>query len=177
MSFTVAPTQDAVYAAVKAFVMAALPLDSAHVIKGNQNRVAMPSAPFVVMNIATMTRLRTNVDLFDSTIPDPTSMTREQGVMAEMQLDVYGPGSGDMANILTTLWRDPYGCDALGDTCQPLYAEIATQAPLVTGEEQYLERYIVRARLQYNPVVSVTQDFASVVEVDVISVDQRYPPS
>jgi hypothetical protein len=48
--------------------------------------------------------------------------------------------------------------------------------PLVTGEEQYLERWTVRAVLQYNPVTTVLQDYAGSATVNVINVDERYPP-
>lgn len=177
MSFAVSPTQDDVYAAVKAFILAALPLADDHVIKGNQNRVAMPSGPFAVMNIVAMKRLRTNLDTYDPNDTDPSGITREQGLQAEMQVDLYGPASGDWAAIFSTLWRDDYGVTALAPNCAPLHADTPARAPLVTGEDQYLDRWICRAALQYNPVVVTTDQFAEIVSITVINVDEAYPPS
>jgi hypothetical protein len=176
MTFTVSPTLDDVYTAVKAFLMAVLPLDNEHVAKNVQNRTAMPSGPFAMMYIATAARLRTNQDTYDPSDPDPAGITREQGVELEMQLDLYGPASGDWAAIVSTLWRDDYGCVALAPNCQPLHADEPVRGPLVTGEEQYLDKWILRAHLQYNPTVSTIDQFASIVSIDVINVDEKYPP-
>jgi hypothetical protein len=50
------------------------------------------------------------------------------------------------------------------------------QAALVNGEEQYEERWIVGANLQYNPVVSTPQQFADTLEATLINVDEAFPP-
>lgn len=176
MTLTVSPTQDDVYTAVKAMILAVLPFDNAHVIKGVQNRNAMPEGPFVEMYIALGVRLRTNLDSYDPNDPDPEGITREQGMRLELQLSIYGPTSGDQAALFTTLWRDDYACIALDPTCQPLHADDPTRAPLVTGEEQYLDKWLVRAQLQYNPTVSTLDQFADIVAIGVISVTERYPP-
>lgn len=175
MTFVVTPVQDDIYTAVKAMIVAAIPIADDHVIKGNQNRVAMPTGPFIMMNTVSMKRLRTNVDTWDTNDPDPSNTTREQGLQLELQLDFYGPNSADWANIFTTLFRDEYGCTALAPNCQPLYADDAARGPLVTGEDQYLDRWIVRAQIQYNPVVVTPDQFAEIVSIDVFNVDVEYP--
>lgn len=176
MSFAISPNLDAVYASVKAFIMAVLPLDNAHVIKGTINRVAMPTGPFAEMWVATQKRLSTNVDTWDASDPAPDGISRSQSIQLEMQVSLYGPASGDWAPTFTTLFRDPYGCDALAPACQPLHADEPMRAPLVTGEEQYLDKWIVRGQIQYTPVVTTVDQFANVVTIDVVSVDATYPP-
>lgn len=173
MSLTVSPTQLDIYTAVQAFIMGILPLDLAHVIQLDDNRDAMPLGPFVGMRLVVDRRLRTNVNSWDAN----ENQTYEMGMQAEMQLDVYGPLAGDWSVIVSTLWRDDYACLALAPNCQPLHADEGTRAPLVNGEEQYELRYIVRAQLQYNPVVSTVVQSATVAEITPINVDVTYPPA
>lgn len=173
----VTPIQDDIYTAVKAFLLAILPLDNDHVVKGVGNRAATPSGPFVVMTAILNHRLRTNQDTWDETTNDPVEITSEQGVQLTMQIDVYGPDSFDWASIITTLWRDDYGCQALAPNCQPLYTDDPRQVQLVDGEQQYEQRWLITAQLQYNPIVSTPQDFAATLSADLINVDVEYPPS
>jgi hypothetical protein len=176
MSLTVSPTLDDVYAALVAFILGIIPLDAAHVIKGNQNRIPTPTGPYAILNIISQKRLRTNVDTWDSSIPDPAGIVREQGIKLEMQIDLYGPTSGDWAATFSTMFRDDYGAQALAPNCQPLHADEPTRAPLITAESQYLDRWIVRAQIQYNPVVSTIDQFADTVEIDVIDSVTHYGP-
>ena len=177
MSATVTPVQDDVYTAVKAFVVAVLGLGNAFVIKGYPNRTAMPLGPFVAMTMIGSHRLRTNVDTWDTTNPTPTVQSYEMGTEVMLQLDVYGPSAGDWAHELVALWRDDYGCQALAPSCQPLYSDDPRRMPLVDGEDQYEDRWTITARLQYNPTVTLSQQFADAATVTLIEVDEAYPPS
>lgn len=176
MSLSISPKLDDVYAAVVAFILGIIPLDAAHVLKGNQNRIPTPTGPFAILNIISQKRIRTNVDTWDTSIPDPDGIVREQGIWLEMQVDLYGPDSGDWAAIFSTMFRDDYGCQALFPNCQPLYADDPTRAPLVTGEQQYLDRWIVRAQIEYVPVVTTVDEFATAVSIDVIDAVTHYGP-
>jgi hypothetical protein len=176
MPLTVSPKLDDVYAAVVAFILGIIPLDAAHVLKGNQNQVPTPTGPYAILNIISQKRIHTNVDTWDTTIPDPAGIVREQAIWLEMQIDLYGPASGDWAAIFTTMFRDDYACLALAPNCQPLHADDPTRAPLVLGEQQYVDRWIIRANLEYNPVVSTTDQFADTVTIDVIDAITHYGP-
>lgn len=173
---TVTIPQSAVYAALGNFIVAQLGLDAAHVVQGYPNRVAMPVGPFVNMTAISMKRLRTNVD----TIPDgsfPTEVSAEQGTQIDVQIDCYGPAAGDWATILTTLLRDNVACVALAPNCQPLYADDPIRSPLVNAEEQYEDRWIVTARIQYNPATVTIQQYADTLgPVGIIDVEVSYPP-
>lgn len=176
MTFVITPTADQVYAAIKTFILSFLPLDPTNVVKGTQNRTSMPTGPFAEMWIATNKRLSTNVDTWDASDPDPAGISRQQSIQLEMQVSLYGPLSEDWAAMFSTLFRDDYGCQILGDVCSPLHANEPMRAPLVTGEEQYLDKWICRAQIEYTPVITTVDEFASVVAIDVISVDVTYPP-
>lgn len=161
---TVSPTLTAVYTALGNFIVAMLGLDSAHVVQGFPNRVAMPNGPFVLITAMLKKRLRTNVDNYNSTTdpaPAPAPVTAEQGQQVTVQLDCYGPQSSDWSDILSTLLRDNVGCVALAPNCQPLYADDPIRAPLTNAELQYEDRWIVSALIQYNPVTTVALEYAT----------------
>ncbi len=176
-NYVVTPTDADMYTVLGNAIMAWLGLDAEHVVQEFNNEVAMPVGPFVGMRFGTRKRLRTNLTTWDTTNPAPTSVTKEQGMQVACQLDCYAPTSGDWAAILTTLFRDDVGVQALDPVCAPLYCDDGRRAPLEDAEEQYEDRWIVVLQLQYNAVLSTPQDFASSIEIELIDVDVRYPPS
>lgn len=171
---TVSPTLTDVYKALGAFVASMLGLSSGQVVQGYPNRTAMPVGPFVLMTAMLKKRLRTNVDNYQSTTdpkPAPGPVTAEQGQQVTVQLDCYGPASSDWSDILSTLLRDNVGCLALAPKCQPLYADDPIRAPLTNAELQYEDRWIVQAVIQYNPITTTAQEYATVLgPVDIIDV-------
>lgn len=185
MTLAISPAQDDLYTAVKAFLMAVLPLDNAHVVKGQGNRVASPlggtaasGVGYVTMQIVNTPRLATNVDTWDPTDPAPTSKNTQMSTQVEMQIDLYYGAGLDWANMVQAMWRDQFGCDALAPNCQPLYADNPILGDFTDSEDQYEQHWIVRAQLQYNPVISTVQQFSNAVEVKpIINVDVTYPPT
>jgi hypothetical protein len=176
MSVTISIPQSQVYTALGNFIMSVLGLTAPFVVQNFDNRVPMPNGPFVGMSTILMKRLRTNIDSTPAG-PSPTTQTSEQGTRVDIQIDCYSPAAADWANILTTLLRDNVGCLALAPTCAPLYADDPIRAPLTNAEEQYEDRWIVTARLQYNPVVTTTQQYADAVgPVNIVDAQTAYGP-
>lgn len=177
MTNTVTPLVDDVYTTVRAFLLSIVPA-GVEVLQGLQNRVTLP-APlpgFIIMQAINLVRLRTNEDTWDITDPAPTGLSISNALQVTLQLDCYGPDSGNWAAMINSLWRDSVGVDAMAPTCAPLYADNARLVPLVDGEEQYEERWSVTAELEYNPTTVTLQDFADSLEVGLINVDVTYPP-
>lgn len=168
-----------IYTDVGNFIVATLGLSAGQLIQGYPNRAAMPpaGAGFVEMTITRKLRLNTNIDTWDTTDPSPATTTQETHWQITMQVDCYGATSSAWAMILAGLFRDAAACDALADTCQPLYADDPIRAPLTNAEEQYEDKWIVPVQLQYNPTISTTAQFANTLAVDLINVDERYPPT
>lgn len=176
--YTITPAIYAdLFSDLRAFLIAATGLAPENIVRGLTNRAAMvlPSAPFIILTPILLKRLRTNVDTWDTSVSNPTVTTSEMGTQITVQLDVYGETSGDLATLLTTLLRDEVACDAL-TTCQPLYADDPKMAPLIDAERQYEERWTLGAVLQYNPVTTVPMQFADTLTIDLINVDEAYPP-
>lgn len=185
----VTPTLEDVYDVLQPFIVTITGLDPSVVIQGLPNRTAMPEADpgFVSMQATLTKRLRTNIDGGWNGVDNPTGVNSEQGTMLRVQLDCYGAASGDWAVMLSTLLRGEYGCAQLAGTdgegnpvvpplCQPLYVDDAKMAPLVDTEDQYEQRWIVEAILQYNPVTTTPMQFADAASVTAINVDKAYSP-
>lgn len=171
---TVENTLANVYAVLGAFVASMLGLASGQVVQGYPNRVAMPLGPFVLMTGMLKKRLRTNVDNFAGTsdpAPAPGPVTSEQGQQITVQLECYGPQSSDWSDILSTLLRDNVAYLALAPACAPLYADDPVRAPLTNAEQQYEDKWIVSALIQYNPIVTTAQTYATVLgPVNIVDV-------
>lgn len=178
MSFIVSPKLNDVYTVLHPFLVAVTGLDPALVLQGIQNRVAMPKAApgFAIFQVIGQRRLNTNIHTWDTANPAPNSIATEEHVQLSVQLDCYGADSLAWATMLQTLLRDNVGCEALAPVCQPLYTSELQMIPLTDSEEQYEQRWTFTAEIQYNPVTTVLQDFAATAAIDVISVDERYPP-
>jgi hypothetical protein len=176
MSIPSAPVLDAVFTKLAAFLATIVPTGT-EIVQGLGNRVPMPVGPFIAMTPILQTRLDTNQDTYADPYPTPGgARSVQQNIRLQVQLDCYGPDAGDWATTISTLLRDDYGVDALAPDAAPLYVEDPRQVPFISGEEQYVTRWTVGAILQYNPVTALPQDFAAAAVVDLINVDEAYPP-
>lgn len=178
MALAISITEQQVYKAIGDFVQSVLPAGVV-VMQLPVNRVAMPqpSPGFVGMRAGLQSRIMTNIDSWDLTADTPTTIDIMQAVKLGMMLECYGPTAWDWAVLLSTLLRDEYGITALAPSgVAPLYTDDPRFAPLVDGEEQYENRWLVNAVLQYNPVVSTPMQFADTAEAGIINVDVEYPP-
>jgi len=175
MPLVVTPTLDQLYAKLGDFIESVVPVGVV-VCQMPTNRTAMPPPVpgFVGMTARVQARIMTNLDSWVDI--DPTTIEIEQALRLAVTLNCYGAASSDWAVILQAVLRDEYAVGPLKPILSPLYTDEPMFAPLVDGEEEYEARWIVPAFLQYNPVVSVPQQFASTLTADLINVDERYPP-
>lgn len=170
MSATIDVTEAAVIKALGDFISSVV---SVPVLRSQTNRVSMPTSDFVMMTPVNRAPMATNVDTYTTTTKAASRSTR-----VDVQIDCYGVSAGDNAQMLATLLRDDYACTAMAGTgVQPLYAGDAHQMPLITGEDQYLERWTFEAALQASPAVTVPQDSMTQATVQLVSVDAKYPPA
>ena len=168
MTATIDITETAIVKALGDFISGVV---SCPVLRSQVNRVSMPVGDFIMMTPVHRLALATNVD----TYTDPNKLIR-RSTQVDIQIDCYGQLAGDRAQMLATLLRDDYACAQMVGV-QPLYAGDAHQMPLITGEEQYLERWTFEASLQANPTVTVPQDFMDTADIGLVDVDAKYPPT
>lgn len=172
MSATVSLTESAVFTALRAYILTLIPCE---VIRSLGNGVPTPVGGFIALTTLSQTRLSTNVDSYADTTPTTGTKSAQQAIQYSIQIDCYGPLSGDWAAILSTLLRDEASCIALGPDVQPLDADDPKNMPIVNGEQQYVARWIVTALLQANPVVATPMQFFTSATVGLIDVDTNYP--
>lgn len=168
----ISPTHDPLFIALRAFILSFI--SGVEVVQGLGNGVPMPDGPFIAITASTQRALATNETTYDA---DDDTRAIKRSTEYSIQVDCYGPNSSDHATEIGMLWRDSYGCDfLLSYGCQPLFASDPTQSALVNGEENYEQRWMITAVLQFNPVTTVAQEFADALAVDIVSVDATYPP-
>jgi len=177
---TIDTTQAALLTAVRSFLVSILPA-GVEVIKGQGNRVPEPKvADFVVLTPMFRERLATDVDRYTDGYPAaPSVVAVDQSTQVTIQADVHGPNSGENAQIITTMWRDEYGCNvfkSVGSTARPLYTSDPRQMPFINAEQQYEDRWSVDLVLHAHIVVTAPQDFAATIAVGLIPADIFYKP-
>jgi hypothetical protein len=165
-------TEEQILDALRAWLIQYLDCE---IVQAQDNRVAQPVGPFVTMTALNKPRLSTNTETWDS---DDNLVKDEASLKQGIQLDIYGPLSGDWAATISQMFRSQRACEFFeAYSATPLYNDDPHQAPLIDGEEQYEQRWTIDVYLQYNPTVSSPQDFADNVVVDIHEVDATYPPS
>lgn len=169
-------TEDAMMTALGNFLEAIMPPDTP-VSQGQPNRVPMPIGEnFVIMTPGSRTSLSTsyhdNVDLGpDGEISGHVNVQRQMST--DIQIDLYGPNSGNNAQCVVNLFRDDFAVTFLDPYgIAPLYCNDGNQMPLVNGEFQYEQRWTIMATLQLNPYVSTPMLFADKVTGVLREADQ-----
>lgn len=175
----VSVTDVKIFTALRTFLLTVVD-PAVEVIRTQANRTPLPKGPnWIAMTPVFRSRLEKGVDTWDYTDPAAAVMTVTQNTKVEIQLDVYGPLSPDIAAVVSALLNDTYACDYFAAQelpLAPLYATDGRQMPLVNGEEQYEQRWTMTLALQANLAVSTPQDFADTLTVGLINVDVEYPP-
>jgi hypothetical protein len=179
MTATVSPKRNDVYTALRALLQGIVGGNPPpQVIIGLGNRVPMPNAPFIAITTIGTARLDTNVDTDTDGYPLlPGTTSSEQATRMDLQFDFYGPQSNSWATMVSTLFRDDYSFEILAPVCAPFYADDPIMVPLISAENQYLQRWTVTAAIQYNPVTVTAQDFSTTLDIVPINVDEEFPPA
>lgn len=146
-------------------LLTAILTDGVEIVQGQVNRVPMPaSGNFVLMTVLRREQMSTTTHDYappSDPIPAIGSEDVERSTALHLQVDIYGPDAGDNAQIINALVRDEWGVTFLKDRhIAPLYCEDARQMPLVAGEQQYIQRWIMPVAIQANVAVTVPMEFA-----------------
>lgn len=138
---------------------------TSQIIRAQVNRVSPPTGAFVELTELMTVDLETPTA---TTILGGTASTIYGPKRIDVQVDFYGPSSGDQCNAVKSIYRSVYGATGWPDGIKPLYCSDGHQSPLITGEEQYESRWTLTASLQYNPTVSIPQQSANQLAVTSI---------
>lgn len=149
-------TQDAVYGALGDFLAT---VTGADIIRGQTNRAPMPEGPdWIVMQAGRRTAMSTTVRGYD---PTTGKQDMDLSTALHFQVDVYGPASAENAQAIVTTFRSLWGADRFAPLgLSPLSCEDPAQMPLIAGEQQWVQRWMIGLALHGNIAVSVDQQFA-----------------
>lgn len=162
-------TLDDVFTALRGWLLQVLSeFASVEVVQGQVNRVPPPKAQnFVVMWPLRNMRLSTAVETWDDTPAEIMDIARSTRL--DIQLDVHGDDSADMAQVIATLWRSSFGVDTIPDRVfAPLFDVNPRQIPFINGEDQYENRWVIELSLQITPQVSTPMQYADKLHVNVM---------
>ena len=151
-------TVDQVIDALADFLAPFVP--AAQIVRAQVNRVPMPSNPGIVLTELNQVDLSVPDTEYQ---PDDSTATIKGPTRIDVQIDFYGAQAGEFCKTVKTAFRSQCGFEHFPANIKPLYTSDGIQAPLVTGEQQYESRWTLTASLQYNPIVTVPQDFADVL--------------
>lgn len=158
---------DQVIEALASFLAPMIP--GGQVVRGQVNRVALPSNPCAVLT--ELLQVDLSVPAADYQPTDDTA-TIYGPSRIDVQIDFYGAQAGEFCKVAKSAFRSYWGFAQFPDGIKPLYTSDGVQAPLTTGEQQYESRWTLTASMQYNPTVTVPQQFADEAEVtQTVAVD------
>ena len=174
-------TIDAVIEALGAFLQPFV--GTAEIVRARVNRVSPPTDPYVQLNEVGIYDIETPHRSFplltdDSGKPIWSSAGKIeviQGVInitgparIDIQADFYGPSAGDQCKAVKGIFRTSYATQQFPDGIAPLYCSDGMQSPLITGEEQFDNRWTLTMSLQYNAAVTLPYQSATELTMNVI---------
>lgn len=148
-------TQQEIYKDIRLFLLELFPGSEKQVIQAMQNNQPLPINA-VVMQVL----FSKNLDIAVITDLPPDYADVQNSIEVRMQIDFYGPLAEPRSRIVNNLWRTHYGCERL-KTCQPLYVQSYNRHVYVNDSNQYEDRWILDVALQYNPQVTIGQDYTN----------------
>lgn len=159
-NYTANITVDQVIDALAAFLAPFMP--GAQIVRAQVNRVALPSNPCAVLTELLQVDLSVPATDYQ---PLANTATIYGPSRIDVQIDFYGAQAGEFCKTVKTAFRSHWGFAHFPANIKPLYTSDGVQSPLLTGEQQYESRWTLTASMQYNPTVTVPQEFA----------DEAYP--
>lgn len=160
MSYTIDTTVDNVIDALATFVELFTGVGTC--IRAEVNRTAMPADPFVLLTELFSSDLEWPIVAYQPAATPSSTQTITGPTKITVQADFYGESSGDFCRAVKQAIRSGWGFDQFPANVKPLFSDDGHQAPITSGEQQYERRWILTIALQYNPVLTVPQDFADV---------------
>ena len=134
------------------------------IIRTQENRVPMPLGQFVAINEVLTVDLATPVKIND---PGGSSAEITLSKRSDLQIDFYGPFSGDQARAFSAVFKTEHMALMLPDWVRPLYAGDAVNSPLISGEQQYVQRWILTISVQFNAVINVPIQSANTIGINI----------
>lgn len=155
---------DDVINALVVFLTPFIAADGGQCVRAQVNRVPMPANPCCVLTELLLVDLSVPSMQYQ---PQANSATISGPSRIDVQIDFYGDKASEYCKAAKSAFRSQWGFSQFPANIKPLYTSDGVQSPLVTGEQQYASRWTMTASMQYNPIVTVPQDFADALSATV----------
>lgn len=178
---TISVTESMLMTALRTVLLALVPTSS--IVQGYQNRVALPNGAFLELTSLLVKPLSMTDNPRSGWVPGTSNPGVEGNTRSNewvCQVDCFGAGASEMANLVALLVRTSFACTAFGNLTPaplaPLFTTEPRQLQFLNDSNQYEARWLFEFHAQYNPVVLTPLDFADTLEVIPVSIDARFPP-
>ena len=171
MTYQPSVTESDIFTALRSFLLTLNP-SGCEVVRGFDNLVPTPLSDFIAMSPIGIPRISTNEESynFDPLDIPNANISIRTGLKYTIQLDFVGSLSGSRSQAFTEIIRSETACSLFPNTVTPLECTDPRYIQMVTGEQQYIDRWQTDIDLQYNPVITVLQQYAGDSQVTMINV-------
>lgn len=139
-----------------------------NIFAGYGNRVELPqSNNYTVFTILNPRRTGTPYIVNEST-EEISRVTTYQDFRLEVQIDFYGDFAFDRANDIINISRTDFLCSFFEPyNIQPIACDDARNMTGISGEDEYVERWMVSLEIDYRDAVSVSQEVFNTVDLNI----------
>lgn len=139
---------------------------------GYNNKVELPqSNDYIVFTVLNPVRTGTPLLVNEST-QEAGKMTSYQDFRIEVQIDFYGNFAFDRANDIINISRTDFLCAFFKPyNVQPIACDDARNLTGVSGEDEYVERWMVSLEIDYRDAVSVSQEVFNTAELNIFETE------
>ena len=143
-----------------------------NIFAGYGNRVELPqSNNYIVFTVLNPRRTGTPIVRNESTALQG-KVTSYQDFRLEIQIDFYGDFAFDRANDIINISRTDFLCSFFEPyNIQPIACEDARNMTGISGEDEYVERWMVSLEIDYRDAVSVSQEVFNTVDLNIFETE------
>ena len=139
---------------------------------GYSNKVELPkNNDYIVFTILNPFRTGTPLVVNETTVNEER-VTSYQDFRLEIQIDFYGNFAFDRANDIINISRTDFLCSFFKPyNIQPIACDDARNLTGVSGEDEYVERWMVSLEIDYRDAVSVSQEVFNTAELNIFETE------
>lgn len=138
------------------------------ILAGYNNHVQLPADnDYIIFTVLNPFRYGT-----PRVVVDNNGFKSYQDFRCEVQIDFYGDLAFDRACDIVNISRTEFLCDFLKPYgIQPIACEEAQNLTGVSGEMEYVDRWMVRLEFDYQDAVSGNQDWFNTAETNIFKTE------
>lgn len=138
------------------------------ILAGYNNHVQLPADnDYIIFTVLNPRRYGTPI-----VRTNENGNTSYQDFRCEVQIDFYGNFAFDRACDIINISRTEFLCQFLEPYgIQPIFVDEAQNMTGVSGEKEYVERWMVRLEIDYRDAVSDSQDYFNTAKLNIIKTE------